>query len=150
MIRKRRPPLRCGATMVETAIVLGTLLLLLLGMFDVALGVLRHNVISDAARRLARAAAVHGEMAENGMTTWGPTTYERTAADGSEMAATVRPLLITMQPEDVQLQIAWPDGSAEPGELVRVTVRYRHEPLVPLLVGTNIELRAESTMLIAH
>ncbi len=142
---------RRGAAMVETAIVLSTLLILLLGMFDLSLGVLRHNFLSDSARRLAREAVVHGRLAEADKTAWGTSTYVGTAADVSEIGDMVRPLLLTMNPEDVQVRVDWLSGSNEPGALVRVTITYTHAPMTSFVLGgADVELRAVSTMQIAH
>ncbi len=67
-------------------IVLIVFLLILFGMLDLGLLVLDYNTMSEAARRLARVAIVHGQMAAPAQTVWGPDTVSGTAADGSDYA----------------------------------------------------------------
>ena len=149
--RNHRSRGRRGATIVESALVLTALALIVLGILDVGIAVLRYNALSDAARRLARAAIVHGAMAEPQHAAWGPAPFVATADDASEIAAAVRPWLIAAAPEDVSVQVEWIDGGNQPDQRVRVTLRYAHERFVPLLLGASpVPLEATSTMQIAH
>src|SRR5262249_13050288 len=117
---------RRGVAAVEGAIVLGTMLLLLFGILDLGLATCRYNTLSAAARGLARVAITRGVKAPPEWTAWGPNSYSGNCGDSSEMAATVTPLLCTMRPGDVALQIAWPDGAIQPGDRVSVQLTYTY------------------------
>ena len=142
---------RCGATMVESAIVLSAMLTLLIGIVDLGLGVLHYNTMSEAARRLARRASVRGEMASPEHATWGPAAYEGTCSDGSPQAQTIEPVLIAVDPHDVSFQIEWMDGGYAVDDRVRATISLDYQPILPTLWGGgNYTLSASSTMRIAH
>jgi hypothetical protein len=131
--------------------VLAVLALIVFGILDVGIAVLRYNSLSGAARRLARTALVHGAMAEPQHTIWGPDEYSAAASDNSEIAAAVRPLLIAASPDDVSIHVEWIDGGNEPDQRVRVTLRHVHAHFVPsMLGGSPVPLEAVSTMRIAH
>jgi hypothetical protein len=132
-------------------LVLAALTLIVMGILDVGIAVLRYNGLSDAARRLARCVIVHGAMAQPQHSVWGPEEYAATADDQSEIAAAVRPWLIAAAPEDVSIRVQWIDGDNQPNQRVRVTLQYAHERFVPLLFGGSpVPLEAVSTMQIAH
>jgi hypothetical protein len=142
---------RSGVTIVESAIVLTVLTLIVVGILDVGIAVLRYNSLSDAARRLARTVVVHGAMAEPQHAIWGPDEYSAAASDNSAIAAAVRPLLIAASPDDVSIHVEWIDGGNEPDQRVRVTLRHTHAHFVPSLMGGSpVPLEAVSTMRIAH
>src|ERR1700722_15022211 len=86
---------RRGVAAGEGAIVLRVFLLILFGMLDLGLLVLDYNTLSEAARRLARQAIVHGQMAAPAQSVWGPATVNGTAADGTEYATALSPELAT-------------------------------------------------------
>jgi Flp pilus assembly protein TadG len=52
---------RRGAVILEGAIVICVFLVILLGTLDLGLAILRNNTLSEATRRLARAASFQGE-----------------------------------------------------------------------------------------
>jgi Flp pilus assembly protein TadG len=144
-------PLRRGAAAVEGAVVIGVFLIVLFGMLDVGLAVLQQNSLSEGVRRLARAAIVHGSLARNTSTAWGPASLSGLASDGSEPAATIQPVLIAMDSSQVAFTLEWLDGENQPDQRVRATLTYQHVPMVPLILGTTpINLSASSTMRIAH
>jgi Flp pilus assembly protein TadG len=137
--------------MVESAVVLPICLLLLLGMLELSIALVRHTVMSEAARRVARAAIVHGSKATSSSGRWGPAPLQ-TSADSSEpSAAAVRDVLMTLDPADVSIAVNWPDGGNQPDQRVQVTVRYTHHPMIsfPGLYG-QLDLIGVSTMRIAH
>ena len=135
---------RRGVALVEGAVVLFVLLVLLFGMLDLGLLVLDYNTLSEATRRLARAAIVHGQMAAPQQTVWGPTTISGTAADGSQYALALKPELATFNLSNVNYSLAWPSGSNQPGSQVTVTATYVYQPIFTYLLGTApIQLRAE-------
>lgn len=137
--------------MLEAAIVLTVFLTLVFGGIDLALGVFRYNAISEAARRGAREAIVHGKGAPPQRTAWGPATWTGTADSPGDIPAEVRPVLVGMEPAAVNLRIEWPDGSNAAQKQVRVSVSTVYRPVLPGLVGwSEIPLTATSTMRIAH
>ncbi|MGC3969943.1 MAG: pilus assembly protein [Pirellulales bacterium] len=141
---------RRGTTIVESAIGLSVLLLVLIGSLDVGLATARHDLLSTAARHLAREAAVHGDSASPERTTWGPATLVHTAGDGSEVAAAVAAVLPTMSANDVTVELEWPDGTNETGDRVVVRLSYVHQGAVLLGLGNGLPLKSESTMRITH
>lgn len=142
---------RRGAAVVEGAIVLTSLIVILFGMLDLSLLVLESNTLAEAARRLCRQAAVHGQMASPQMTTWGPTSVSGTAADGTEFAQALRPELVTFDLTKVNFVIDWPDGANQPDNRVRVTLRYQYQPMMPFVLGsTAVPINMVTTMQVAH
>ncbi len=140
---------RRGATLVEGAIVLLAFLLLILGVIDLGMGVLRYHVVSQAARAGARQAMVHGNQSPRATTSWGPAALTVKGDDtSSEVSNSVRPYLTGLNPADVDIKVEWPAGTNDPDAPVRVTVTALHQPM--LLFGIPaITLSASSTMRIA-
>jgi Flp pilus assembly protein TadG len=147
----RRTNARRGAVILEGAIVIGVFLVILLGTLDLGLAVLRYNVLSEAARRLARAASVHGAKAAPEKTAWGPAKYQGNAGDGTECANAVDDVLVTMKASSVKLTLQWLDEDNTSGDRVRATIQFKHHPIVPFLFGkSDLQLTASSTMRIEH
>ena len=158
-MRVRSPRRRRGATLVEAAIVLGAFLTLVLGMLDLAVGVLRYHVVSEAARQGARLAIVHGALClpdyDGGP--WGPAPLDvaGTADNVPLVAALKRPnppgFLTALDLTETRIHVEWPDGGNQPDQLVRVTVSTSYRPILTFLFGNpRFMLRATSTMPIAH
>ncbi len=142
---------RCGATLVEVAVVLGSLFIVLFGMLDLSLLVLESNTAAEASRRLCRTAVVHGQMASPQMTVWGPATVTGNAGDGTEYAQALSPELVTFNLSNVNYTINWLDGSNQPGKRVQVVVNFQYQPLMPFLVGGSaIPVTMDTTMQVAH
>lgn len=142
---------RRAAVILEGAIVISVFLVILIATMDLGLAVLRHNVLSEASRRLARTASVHGEKAAPESTTWGPAKYKGTAGDGTEYANSVEDILVTMNPQSVVLTLEWLDASNESGQRVRATVQMKHSTIIPYLFGDkDLQLTAVSQMRIEH
>ncbi|NQV28384.1 MAG: pilus assembly protein [Rhodopirellula sp.] len=139
---------RCGAVMVETAIVLSVFLLLILGTLDLGIATYRYNTLSQAARQGARQAIVHGKLAPPAMTAWGPATYTGTAGDGSVYAQAVSPMLVGFTLSNVTIKVEWPDGGNTLQQRVRYTVTTPYQPA--FFFGSTSTLSAVSTMPIAH
>ena len=149
--RRTSRQVRRGTTIVESAILLSTLLLVLFVLFDFGLAAFQYNTLSAAARTLARAASVHGSAAAPQLTTWGPAEYAGNAGDGSEIAAAVASLLPTMTTSAVAVDVTWPVGSNTQNDAVQVKLGYTHRSLVPFLPGiSSLNMQAESTMFIVH
>jgi Flp pilus assembly protein TadG len=142
---------RRGTTLVESAIVLGSVCMLLLGMLEISLALVRLNAVSEAARRISRAAITHGEKCNAAQGKWGPTTLTMTAASDHPAAAVAKPFLTALDPTLVSLQVEWPDGDAAPDSRVRVTVSTSHQSLVWSFFSTQgLVVSGQSTMRIAH
>lgn len=142
---------RSGAALLEGTIVLTVFLLIIFAMFDLGLAVMRQNSLAESARRLARTAIVHGDLATPEYTSWGPLQYSGNADDNHEIANSVRTGLITMNPADVAIEVTWPDGDNRSGDRVIVSIEYPHRTILPSLFGgSSLNLRAESTMRVEH
>ncbi len=142
---------RRGAALVEGTLVLGVFLVIIFAICDLGLAVLRQNALAAAARRLARSAIVHGDSAGPQLSEWGPATYVDTAAHASEPAAAVRPVLVTLNPANVSINVTWPDGGNRTGQRVTAVVTCQHAPILPFLFGSGpLQLRGDSTMRIEH
>jgi Flp pilus assembly protein TadG len=144
--RKRR-----GTSLVETTLVIVVFLTLILGTLDLCLGVFRNNTLSQAARQLARQAVVHGSLSSS---PWGPTAYGPVPAnDTGAIATTLQPYLVGMDPANVTVTVAWPDGDNAPDQhsRVRVTLSTPYQPMMTFLFGNpTYTLTTTSTMNIAH
>lgn len=143
---------RRGASAVEAAIVLPVFLWILLAMLDLGIAVLRHNALSDAARRVGRAAALHGSLApERAGGSWGPATVQTTVASEAPLVAGLQHKLPTMPAEDVSVEVRWLDGENRPCDRVQVQFRYTHEPMVPgVLPWGAFDLQAATTTTIVN
>jgi Flp pilus assembly protein TadG len=145
------PMRRSGAVITETALILPLFLLLIFGMFDIGVGILRSQSLSQTARTAARIAIVHGDLAPNALGAWGPNTYGPTAlSDSGPIATAVRSSLAGIDPLTVFLTIEWIDGSNHEENRVRVTLTHSYQPVTGYVIQTNLELRASSTMYITH
>jgi Flp pilus assembly protein TadG len=145
---------RRGATAAETAVVVLVFLILVLGMLDLGIGVLRYNSVSHAARQAARQAMVHGSLAPAKVQggPWGPDTIDaKASSSGTPAVATLQPYLFTCDLDKTTVHVEWPDGSNEPGKRVRVTVSTPYQPMMTFIFGNpSITLQATSTITIAH
>lgn len=147
----RDPATRSGAALLEGTIVLAVFLTMIFAMFDLGLAVMRQNSLAEAARRLARTAIVHGDLAPPEHAAWGPGRYTGNANSDDEVADAVRAGLVTMDPANVTIDVSWPDGDNRTGDRVVVAVAYRHRTILPSLFGSApLELRADSSMRIEH
>jgi Flp pilus assembly protein TadG len=142
---------RSGVTMLECAIVLPVMFVTLFGMLDLGIAAARYNALAEAARRIAREAIIHGSLAPQESSKWGPSEYVGTGADNSDIAIAAKPVFLAMPSNLVTIRVTWPDANNSPRDRVRVEVSYRHEPLIPqLFVWGPINLRAVSTMSIVN
>jgi hypothetical protein len=144
---------RRGATLAETAVVLNVFLILVLGMLDLGIGVLRYNAVAHAARQGARQAMLHGSFAPSNVQggPWGPTPINTTGDSGVPIAAALEQYLFTCDPDTTTIKVEWPDGSNLPGKRVRVTVSTPYHPMMSFIFGNpSITLQATSIVQIAH
>lgn len=149
--RSTLPPLRRGAVLVESAVLLPVLLLALLALLDLGLAATRYNALSCASRWVAREAILHGSLAPAERGTWGPGEFTGTAADNSAMVHPAQRMLPTMPADQVTVRITWPDGDNTPRSRVEVQLRYVHTPLIPVLFAWGpLELQSTTTMTIVN
>jgi Flp pilus assembly protein TadG len=142
---------RRGVAAVEGAIILSVFLLILFAMLDLGLLVLNYNTLCEAARRLARQAIVHGQMAAPVQTVWGPDQVTGTGSDRTDYAAALSPELVTFELGNVNYSIEWPAGTNRPDDPVQVTVTYAYQPIIPFVLGGSaVPIRAVTNMSVEH
>jgi hypothetical protein len=147
---RRSVAVRRGVSIVEGAIVLMVTLLIIFGGLDLGLAVTRYNALCEGACRGARAAVVRGSSATQ-LGQLGPATMEFTADASNPIADSFRYVLATMNPAEVQASVEWPDGTNEPDDRVRVTLRYVHHSHVPSILGFgDFSLASTSVMAVGH
>jgi Flp pilus assembly protein TadG len=140
---------RRGAIALESALVLGTLSLLLLGLLELTIILLNQTSMAEGARRIARTAIVRGDRSPT--TAWGPAKLTLKGNDNHEAAEKLREILCAVPAGEVDVEIEWLDGDNTAGDRVRVTVQHTHRPIVPAWGwNTGLVLRGSSTMRIAH
>jgi hypothetical protein len=146
----RLPSRRAGATVVESAIALSLMFCVLFTLFDLGLLAFQSNMLSLAARRLARESIVRGSGVDP-TGAWGPTAVSMNANDSSSIGQTVKPYCVAMTPMNVAIQIIWLDGTNLVDDRVMTSLSYQRAPLTPATVwmGT-INLKANATMKIVH
>jgi Flp pilus assembly protein TadG len=153
---------RRGTTLVESAVVLLTLLTLLLGMIDLAMAVERFHITTEAARQGARLAIVHGNTdPPSGVTKdkWDPSSgypaqnpYTVAGTNSSDKIVNkMLPYFAGIDPSTVNITVYWVDGTNDPGNRVRVTVTSTWTPMFGFILGTTqATLTGKSTMVIAY
>jgi Flp pilus assembly protein TadG len=149
-MRRFRKSRRSGAAALEAAIVLPVFFIMVFGMFDLSIALLRNELLSAVARRGARMAMVHGQLAVNaGRTSWpAVTTYANSS--GTPIVDKLSPLLVGFDLSKTQIKLEYPDGSTGLQKRVRVTITSPHTPIVTSLFGSaTLNLSASSTMPIA-
>lgn len=137
--------IRSGATLVEAAIVTPVLLMLIFGIFDIGIGVLRRNMMAEAARMGARESIHHGADSPE---PWSSPTAE------TKIAEIVDPLLKLsgLRPEQYSVKVTYTNGN-EPGEAVEVEISTEWAPILGPFVGgsgSEITLAARSVMVISN
>lgn len=140
---------RDGVSTVETAIVLGVFLLLVLGMIELGACVFQSHLVADAARAGARKGIVHGEYSSSpwGSAPLGPVNGN----DSSPLAQAIMPLLLGVDPQTVTIQAVWLDGDNAVGHRLQVKVTIQHTVVLTSLLGMDsLALSSQTTMEIAH
>ena len=132
-----------GQTVIEFALALPILLLLLVGIFDVARMVWYTNTLAHAAREGTRYAITHG--AGSGSPSGPPPQDDAAVVDVATRSATGVP--------DLTVVVTWPDGDNERGSRVAVEATSSYLPTLSeyLLNGTlRVTLRGASQMVIVR
>ena len=134
--------------MTETALVLVLFLILVFAMIDLGIMVARSQALSEAARSGARSAIVRGELANSPL---GPSAMSGVASDNNAIAIAVRSHLMLMDPENVNVNVTWPDGSNKINKRVHVTLNADFTPITTFIFGSPTwTLSGDSEMHIAH
>jgi Flp pilus assembly protein TadG len=139
---------RSGATLVETALVLGVTSSLVLGLVVVGLGVFRHQQTAAVAREAARWASVHGGL-------YAQETGQVAATPDSVKTQVIPRYSTGLDPNQIKVfDVTWDDASEMPtyfdaknqvlkSNAVHVTIGYQWLP--ELLFG-GIKLTSTSEM----
>lgn len=156
-----------GTTMVETALVMGVLLLVLFGIMDFGRAMYTYHLVGNAARLGSRFAIVHGwgcqHFVSGGNDTWpcqAPATEIANYVSQQSIAMGLGPIPTT----DVTTNWSFVEGCNggsrtlpagatvynQTGCQVAVTVAYTYSFVLPFMPGTSIPLKSTSTMLISQ
>ena len=152
MSLRRKTVRKRGAATVEMALALSLFLTLILGFVDLGYGVFRQHVLSQATRQLARHVVVRGQLADR-LSILGPEAVSVTADQGNELTDFVAPKLVGWNLSEVTVDVAWIDGGNDvrSDHRVHVEMTAPYRPIMTFILGNpSIELRATSTMFVAH
>ena len=139
---------RRGVTAVESAVVLSSVLVLVFGAFEIGVMTLRQSALSEAARLGARAAIVRG--ADSSLETVGPDPILCNAEASNPIANACRRMLPTMSPQEVTIEVEWPEGN-ELDDEVKVTISYPHRFTIPIIgAKSELVLESQSRMIISR
>ena len=133
-----------GQAIVEFALILPVLLLLILGLINVALAIEQENTLANAAREGARYAIVHGSTATSPIGPCSSCTNATVTSIVANAAVSVPSVSVT---------IDYPDNSNDRGNRVSVdaTAPFVPIPAQYLLNGAlTVTLRGGSLMVIEH
>ena len=136
--------IRRGASAVEASIILIVFLMLVLGLLDLGIGVLRYHMASEAARIGARQAIVHGSKADQ-LGSWD------SSSAASNITSAITPLLQAggVAAGDITVDVQVTNNA--PGNPVTVTVTIAYRPTMTFIFGNpTFNLSASSRMYIAH
>lgn len=134
----------------EFALVFPVFLVIVLGFLDLGLMLLRHRLLSDAAERVARVAAVHGSRSQPAAERWGPSPWS-VSGDDPLVSSVIAPSMTTMTADEIAVDVEWTDGNNRPGSRVQVTLTYQHDAILPLVWGQDLlSLQAGSVARISH
>jgi Flp pilus assembly protein TadG len=137
--------IRTGASTVEAAFTLIVFLMLVLGVLDLGIGVLRYHMACDAARIGARQAIVHGSQADK-LGSWDSGSAQSNIT--SSVASFLNAGGVASGNYTVDVSYS-PDNN--PGSAVTVTVTIPYTPLMTFIFGNpTINLTGSSRMYIAH
>jgi Flp pilus assembly protein TadG len=124
---------RAGQSLAELSIVLVLFVVVTFGIVDAGRMIFAYNAVSLSAREGVRYAIVRGSASVQPATVDDIRTYVRSKTVGVP----------------VDVAVNWPDGAADPGKAVEVTVTSRFTPVTPFAPG-SINLASTSRMLISR
>lgn len=133
-----------GTTLVETAIVMGVLLMFTLGIFDFGRALYTYSFLANAARQGARWAIVRGAdctqldhcPAKSGSTDIQP--FVQSLSEGATKAS------------NIQATLNFPNGNDSPGSIAQVTVTYPFTFIAPGLSKLSFTMTSTSEMIISN
>ena len=142
---------RRGAAMLETAISLLAFLILLFGMLDIGVAVIRHHLLTHAANAVCRQVIVHGSLATK-LGVWGPGSYSGTASSATPISTTAANHLAGLDTSQVTVRVDWIDGGNDRrDQRVRVILSMPYQPIATFIFGNpRFTLSATAVMPIAH
>lgn len=138
-----------GQALVEFALILPVLLILMVGIFDVALAVWQSNTLAAAAREGTRYAIVHGSSSSSPV---GPGSGSYTAPDQDTVVAGIVGSQATGV-ASVTVASTWPDGNADRGSRVSVVATAAYTPVLSQVLaggGLRVTLRGASQQVIHY
>jgi Flp pilus assembly protein TadG len=134
-----------GTTLAETAIVMGVLLLITLGILDFGRALYTYSWVANAARQGARWAIVRGSQctlldhcpAQSGSTDIQP--FIQSLSEGA------------MKTSNVTATLSFPNGGSNaPGSPAEVTVQYPFTFVAPFFTKLNFTMSSTSEMIISN
>jgi len=147
----RQRMIRSGASAVEAAIILTAFLMLVLGVLDLGIGVLRYHMACDAARIGARQAIVRGSMADK-LGSWDSGSAASNIT--SSVASFLQAAGVSSKNYTVSVTYSQDNKGNDlnaPGNPVTVTVTIAYQPVMTFIFGApTINLTGSSQMYIAH
>jgi Flp pilus assembly protein TadG len=143
-----------GQALVEMALVLFLLLLLVLGIFEFGRAMYIKNTLTHAARAGARAGVVTpGIISVNDIIPNDACTYTGTTGNDPIYKAACSSLYSGINKADVRIDVdvdqtvVTPNNALNPGDMVRVTVKYIGvNPIVPNFVPVPTTLSGDTAM----
>ncbi|HEY6326354.1 MAG TPA: TadE/TadG family type IV pilus assembly protein [Candidatus Cybelea sp.] len=133
-----------GSTLAETALVMGVLLLLTLGIMDFARALYTYSFVANAARQGARWAIVRGSQC---------TQLDHCNAKSSDVQTYVQSLSEgAMKASNITANLGFPacSGSNAPGCVAEVTVQYPFTFVAPFVSKLTLTMSSTSEMLISN
>ena len=155
--RSSRPAPHCrpGASMIETAFVLGIFLTMTFGMFELSITAWYQHLVTQGARQLVRLAIVHGALAPPQLAEWSPATlggatYSVAANGTGPVATAIQPSLAGLDITKTTITLQWIDGDAQSGSRVLAQVVTTHHSILSYVFNLTWTLTGKSTMPIVH
>jgi Flp pilus assembly protein TadG len=131
-----------GQSLVEFSLSVMIFIMIIVGVVEVGRAVWSYNTLASAAREGSRYAMVHGAVA---------TAHSGPAANDAKVQAAVAKYSSNLEPSDLTITSAWPDGNNAVGSHVKVTATYRFDTLFSRLLGVSpITMTSTSTMTITN
>jgi Flp pilus assembly protein TadG len=131
-----------GQSLVEFSLAAMIFMVVILGVVEVGRAVWSYNTLANATREGSRYAMVHGASAS---------AHSGPAGNDAKVQAAVTKYASTLEPSDLTITSAWPDGSNAVGSHVKVTATYRFDTLFSKLLGISpITMTSTSTMTITN
>jgi Flp pilus assembly protein TadG len=131
-----------GGTLAETALVMGLLLTLTLGIMDFGRALYTYSFVANAARQGARWAIVRGSQC---------TLLDHCNATSANVQAYVQSLSEgATDASKISAQLILPNGNNNPGSVAEVTVQYSFAFVAPFVSKLTIPMSSTSEMVISN